>query len=126
MLQGAAALAARDSSGPAYWTELVRLHGATRAGADLTRHAYGRGVAWYSATRLDQATLRRIAEEAGVERSAAPGGVEVVRRSNGFFALNHTDQEQRLDGVGEGRKLPPGGVAYIEDRLVVQIDPAID
>jgi beta-galactosidase len=109
-------------AGPAYWTELVRLHGATRVGPDLTRHAYGRGVAWYSATRLDRATLRRIADDAGVERSTAPAGVEVVKRSNGLFALNHTDREQHLDG---GLRLPPGGVALVQDGLVVKTDPAI-
>jgi beta-galactosidase len=110
-------------AGPAYWTELVRLHGAVRVGPDLTRHEYGRGVAWYSSTRLDRATLEAIAGEAGVERSGAPAGVEVIKRQGCLFALNHTDREQRLDG---GLVLAPGGVAVVQDGLVVQTDPAID
>ena len=109
--------------GPEYWTELVRLDGATRAGPDLTRHGYGRGVAWYSSTRLTEETVRRIAEEAGI----APGeeGVEVIRRQGWLFALNHTDREQYV--ASAGLTVAPGGVAVVEldveDGLVVQSDP---
>jgi beta-galactosidase len=65
----------------------------------ITRHAAGAGVAWYAATRLDDAATRRLVarlcEEAGVRPVVedAPAGLEAVRRrgpdADYLFLLNH-------------------------------------
>lgn len=103
------------------WSELIRLEGAEPlatfdcAGilldqAAVTRHAYGRGTAYYLGTRLDSNTMARltghIVKEAGVEAVAdAPSGVEAVRRETAdgglTFLLNHGN-EPRDVGVPLG------------------------
>jgi len=94
------------------WSEWITLEGAealaTLADGELagrpavTRHAFGRGVAYYLGTRPDPATmgalLRRTAEHAGVAPvlPGAPAGVEAtVRRTEAgeryLFLLNHNE-----------------------------------
>ncbi len=70
----------------------------------VTRHAYGDGAAFYLATRPDPTTmtslLARAAREARVAPAAVvPAGVEVVRRGDRLFVLNHTDEAVDLQGT---------------------------
>ncbi len=96
------------------WTELVSLEGADAvqtcvdgpvAGSPaLTRHSYGQGTAWYLATTPDAATLDEviagIAVEAGVTPAAPPQpGVEVVRRGDRLFVINHSKIEVTVAGT---------------------------
>ena len=99
-----------------YWTEAVDAKGAevkavfTKdfiAGRPaLTCHQYGKGQAWYLATRLPKDANRElfgsICASAGVRPLlATPNGVEVSLRESGsakyLFIINHTDTEQRID-----------------------------
>ncbi|MCW2798373.1 beta-galactosidase trimerization domain-containing protein, partial [Nocardioides sp.] len=109
-----------DGSTADVWTEHLHLAGATSMAeyADgplpgvpaITRHEHGKGVAWYVATRLEQAALdklvHRLVEEAGVRPVAATRpGVEVIRRvaADGrrwAFVVNHTDEDADLDLAG--------------------------
>jgi beta-galactosidase len=92
------------------WSELVTPMGAeTVASFDsgdlrghpaITRNVFGRGTAYYLATRLDGAAmsslLAEVCRRAGVEATlGAPSGVEAVRRHDGnvsfLFLLNHND-----------------------------------
>ncbi len=102
------------------WSEALRLEGAESvvehvdgpaAGTPaVTRHAYGRGQAWYAATRLDAdgdaALVRRLLDDAGVTSLAAvPPGVEVTRRVDDdgrswLFCLNHTAADATLVAHG--------------------------
>jgi beta-galactosidase len=92
------------------WCEVVELEGAEAVAvftADfyagrpaVTRHAFGRGSAWYVATRPEPAYLQRllwrVCAEAGVRPvHDAPAGVEITRRTTRdrrelLFVLNHT------------------------------------
>ncbi|WP_326556857.1 beta-galactosidase [Micromonospora sp. NBC_01796] len=97
------------------WTETVRLVGARTVFAygdgrlagqpAVTRHRYGKGVAWYVSTRLDDAAYRGLLTTAALAAGAAPtcpaapDGVEAVRRRSPdgpswLFLLNH-DPEPR-------------------------------
>ncbi len=102
------------------WSEALRLDGAEAvvehvdgpaAGTPaVTRHVYGRGQAWYAATRLDAdgdaALVRRLLDDAGVQSLAAvPPGVEVTRRvgddgRSWLFCLNHTAADATLVAHG--------------------------
>ena len=69
----------------------------------MTRHAFGEGTAWYVATTPDPATLAGVLLEAstvaGVQPAAqVPAGVEVVRRGDLLFVINHTDQDVTVAG----------------------------
>ena len=122
------------------WSEHVRLEGAEvlAAFADgpdagrpaLTRNRLGRGRAWYVATALDDGTgLRELLSEAldaaGVMRPrAVPEEVEVVRRGQYLFLINHGGHEVEIPGV-EGvdaldgtacagtARVPAGGVVIV-------------
>lgn len=91
------------------WGDAIDLEGATAIAehADgvlagrpaLTRHAFGRGAAYYAGTRplADGMAwlLERACREAGVQPAASvPAGVEAVARSSGdaelLYLLNHT------------------------------------
>jgi beta-galactosidase len=91
----------------------------------VTRHAYGRGGAYYLGTTLDDTAmaslLRRAWTEAGVAGVAGtPPGVEVARRTDGngrsfLFVLNHLDSEVQVEGVGgldvlSGEQAGPGAL----------------
>ena len=108
-----------DGSRADVWTEHLHLAGAEAVASYLdgplpgvpavTRHAYGRGTAWYVATRLSDvataALTRRLLAETGVEPAAvAPPGVEVVRRHgegrSWLFVLNHTDEPADIEVEG--------------------------
>lgn len=73
--------------------------------AAVTRNAYGRGVAYYIGTVLDEHStrvlMRRIVREAGVDRGLElPDGVEVATRSAGekrvTFVLNLSKEPKRV------------------------------
>jgi beta-galactosidase len=109
------------------WSELVRLRGAealaTFSGGPLdgqpavTRHASGRGSAYYLATRLAPPAmsqlLRRIWSECGVRPVAeAPAGVEAVRRAvpDGtlLFLLNHGGRPVEVSAAAGSLELLSG------------------
>jgi beta-galactosidase len=114
-----------DGSVASVWTEDLRLEGAEAvvSHADgrpaVTRHAYGEGVAWYCATRLDPgALLARVCAESGVEPvlPGLPEGVEAVRRGDFVFVINHTDAAVSVPGedlLGGDGTVPAGGVAVV-------------
>ncbi len=100
-----------DGTTGTVWSERIVLEGAqavrtfasgpAAGGPALTRHAHGRGTAWYVATRPEADALERIlmdaCGEAGVTPAvSAPGGVEAVRRAGAdsahLFVMNHTDE----------------------------------
>ena len=112
------------------WSELLHLEGAeaVRTWADgplpgtpaVTRHVHGQGTGWYVATVLDDDTLgevlERVLAEAGVSAPAdVPAGVEVVRRGDRLFVLNHTAEPVSVQGTtvdaGGAAVLGPGGSA---------------
>ncbi|WP_449060753.1 beta-galactosidase [Planomonospora algeriensis] len=141
------------SSGPAMtgriWSERVRLAGAraVRNFADgpdaghpaVTCHELGAGTAWYVATALDpvpdaagrdggdlRALLAPVLDRAGVSLpEGVPDTLELVRRGERLFLLNHGDAPVTVDGV-EGVELlggtacagtvtvPAGGAAVVE------------
>ncbi|MEU3163445.1 beta-galactosidase [Streptosporangium sp. NPDC006930] len=97
----------------AVWTEQVHLEGAEAlavytgphtVGTPLdgrpavTRHLYGSGTALYVSTHLSDAAYARLL-------GLAPVPMEVVRRGDWLFAVNHDDREHEVDGL----RLPPGG-----------------
>jgi beta-galactosidase len=108
------------------WTEDLRAEGAEAvavieagdlAGTPaITRHAHGRGLAWYVATRPDDAALaallRRACAAAGVRPAVAalPAGVEAVRRGDVLFLLNHGEGEAVVALDGPHRNLLGGAV----------------
>ncbi|WP_310738318.1 beta-galactosidase [Microbispora sp. H10949] len=129
------------------WSERVRLAGARAVhefagGPDaghpaVTRHDLGGGTAWYVATALDpapgdgahEADLRglvaRVLDHAGVSRPrGVPDTLEVVRRGDHLFLVNHADAEVTVGGVtGTGvldgaaysgsATVPAGGVVVV-------------
>ena len=116
------------------WTEHLHLDGAEAVVEYLdgpvpgvpavTRHAYGAGVAWYVACRLDQPAtddlVLRVLDETGIERHSAGPGVEVVRRvaDDGrawTFVVNHTDAATTVAVRGHD---------LVADRAVEQVDVA--
>lgn len=123
------------------WSEFVRVddaetetlatftEGALAGWPAVTRRPAGDGSAWYVATLPEPAALRRLVEgvvgEAGLELPpavASGGQVEVVRRGELVFAINHGPDaaELSLDGTdiltdspASGMVLPPQGVAIV-------------
>jgi beta-galactosidase len=86
------------------WSELVIPHEARQVAtfvggvldgrAAVTEHRYGDGIVIYLATRVAQAAMARVLDnachEAGVRPAAdAPPGVEAVRRGAYLFLLDH-------------------------------------
>ncbi|MEV4300084.1 beta-galactosidase [Microbispora rosea] len=110
------------------WSEVVHLDGAEAVarypggGPAVTRHRHAGGTAWYVSTRLDDPGYARVLARAGLAGSGVPG-VEVVRRQDLVFAVNHTEDEQPVPIHGAdlitGRpvdgRLAPGG--YVVVRL---------
>ncbi|GAA1290449.1 beta-galactosidase [Saccharothrix xinjiangensis] len=71
----------------------------------VLRHRHGAGAAWYVATRPEEgAAVRlfaRVLAEAGVEPAPdRPRGVEVVRRGDVLFLVNHGVDEVSVDVPG--------------------------
>ncbi|GAB3140394.1 beta-galactosidase [Microbispora hainanensis] len=122
------------------WSERVRLAGAeaVREFADgpdaghpaVTRHDLGAGSAWYVSTALDgESGLRDLVAEvldhAGVSRPRGlPDTLELVRRGDHLFLINHADAPVTVDGVtGAGvldgaaydgsATVPAGGVVVV-------------
>ena len=96
----------------------------------VTRNEFGRGVAWYVGTRLDEQSMRRLVSvvlrEAGVEPPLAnlPDGIETVLRHGPrgryVFLLNHSDHEVVVQSpvdavplIGGTSRLGANGVALL-------------
>ncbi|MEO3752851.1 beta-galactosidase [Streptomyces sp. B6B3] len=109
------------------WAETLLLDGAepvwryadgpAAGGPAVTRHAYGRGAAWYVSTRLDRADLDPVlaaaAADAGLaSRDDLPHDVEVVRRTGEtgtfVFVINHTGAEAKVPLASPGTELLTG------------------
>lgn len=118
------------------WTEFVVPRGAdtmwtytdglSAGGPAITRHAYGRGTAWYISTRLDapglDALIGHAANDARIApHSDLPRDVEVVRRTGQsgtyLFAINHTATAAQVPLDTAGTELLTG--ARAADRLDV-------
>lgn len=67
----------------------------------VTRNRFGSGTAWYLSTLPDPATLSALLRRAGVTGIPGPPGVELCRRGDVLFALNHS-------GVTTEYPLPEG------------------
>ncbi len=77
----------------------------------VTRHEFGRGVAWYAATAIDdlRPLIGRALDGAGVARPRGlPDTLEVVRRGDFLFLLNHGPDDARVDNVQ--------GLSLLDDR----------
>jgi beta-galactosidase len=102
-----------DGSAADVWAEDVHLAGAATVlsyvdgpaagGPAVTRHARGRGAAWYISTRPADADLARLLErvyaDAGLAPAAVPGTVELVRRPPYTIAINHGAAPAELHGM---------------------------
>lgn len=97
------------------WTELLDVttaavvarfaDGDLRGHPALLRNQVGAGTVWYSGTRLDaagrQGLLRHLADGGVLAlRPELPAGVELVRRGDVEFYLNHGDQPRTVQVVG--------------------------
>ncbi|WP_376770797.1 beta-galactosidase [Lentzea indica] len=71
----------------------------------MLRNRFGEGTAWYVATKPEPAAMRallaHVAVQAGVTASPQPEGVEVVRRGDLLFMINHRPEptEVVVDGM---------------------------
>ncbi|MFD7659262.1 beta-galactosidase [Actinosynnema sp. NPDC059797] len=103
-----------------FWRDDLLVEGAevVAALADGTpvvlRHRHGAGTAWYVATRPEAGAAVRLFERvlagAGVGPAPArPRGVEVVRRGDVLFLVNHGVDEVSLDVPGDHVDLLTGG-----------------
>jgi beta-galactosidase len=136
-------VALSDATDGRLWTEMATattattlityLDGPLAGGPALTRHPYGRGIAYYLTTQLELGDLRallgRLAGAAGVTAPvAAPPGVDVVRRRHpdgrGYtFLANHNAEPVEVDlpgkvltggeAVAGGVRVPAGGLAVV-------------
>jgi beta-galactosidase len=121
-------LSTGDTAGS--WTEVVELAGAEAvvSYADgrpaVTRHRYGRGVAWYVSTRLDPSALTRVLTDVLGADSAEPAdGLDLVRRGALLFAINNSAGDRRVavsgvdvltgEPVDGSLTVPAGAVAVI-------------
>ncbi|WP_030505742.1 beta-galactosidase [Microbispora rosea] len=122
------------------WSERVRLAGARAVhefadGPDaghpaVTRHDLGAGSAWYVSTALDAGSGLRdlvagVLDHAGVSRPRGlPDTLELVRRGDHLFLINHADAPVTVDGVtGTGvldgaaydgaATVPAGGIVVV-------------
>ncbi len=123
------------------WSEVVTLRGAARVWSYLdgpagglpavTRHAVGRGSAWYVSTCLAadglDAVLLAASAEAGISSRDLPRDVEVVEREGELgrylFAINHNEETELIpasgfellmgDSVVGHLRLPPSAVRVI-------------
>ena len=127
-----------DASG-SVWAEIVRVDdadtlvrfhdGALDGRSAVTRRSTGRGSGWYVATLPEPDAMRglveRILDDAGVEvppAAATGSNVEVVRRGDVVFVINHgaDDAEVLVDGTdlltgrsSRGTVLTAQGVAIV-------------
>ncbi|MFJ2031510.1 beta-galactosidase [Streptosporangium sp. NPDC087985] len=109
-LEGAEALAHYGGApGTAKDTGTAGATGAALAGLPaVTRHRHGSGTALYISTRLTDDTYARLL---GLE----PSPLELVRRGEWLFAINHGDDGQVVPG---GLRLPAGSHAVQKMREI--------
>ncbi|MEV1024809.1 beta-galactosidase [Streptomyces sp. NPDC050264] len=109
------------------WTEFVVPRGAETVWSyedglasgrpAVTRHAFGRGTAWYVSTRLSAPALDAILAGAGVDagiepRPELPRDVEVVTRAGAsgryVFVINHSGDEVKVPLADSGSDVVTG------------------
>lgn len=77
--------------------------GVTDGWPAITRNATGAGAAWYSATLPGEsgmaALLTRVLADAGIATDLQQNDVEVVRRGDHVFRINHVTQEVSVDEI---------------------------
>jgi len=108
------------------WREHVALAGATAVAThpDGTPAITRCGDSWYVSTRLSDTGLTRLLADvvaaAGVNLSTASlgEGVEVVRRGEWLFVMNHTDHPVEVPPAPghAGASVPAGGFAVLPSR----------
>ena len=134
--------AATDAAGR-LWQDVVELRGAKPLLAfgeghlggqpAVTRHAHGRGSAFYLGTLPDRTTLSRLigqaCQDAGITLwTDLPHGVEAVRRGDYLFLISHLDRPVELDlgakrlDLLTGAKVGPHAVLAQHDVLVLAWD----
>ncbi len=71
----------------------------------VLRNGFGDGTAWYVATRPEPAAMRsllaHVVSQAGVTSSPQAEGVEVVRRGDLLFVINHRPEPAEVVVAGE-------------------------
>ncbi|MGW2117145.1 beta-galactosidase [Streptomyces zhihengii] len=94
--------------------------GVVRSWPAVTRRGTGSGDAWYVATRLDAPSMDRLVgvllDGVGAETPTAEPNerVEVVRRGDTVFVINHSAEEQSVTVHGHGRRtLAPHGTEVL-------------
>jgi beta-galactosidase len=129
-----------------FWSEVIHAQGAevlARFGDGylanspaITRHTYGRGVAYYLATELESYGLSwlldRVLADAEIPSRPSPRGVELVERHDAthrwLFALNHAEAEAEVPLEGGGvdvlRRLQVQGHLHLaaRDVAIVRLD----
>jgi beta-galactosidase len=98
------------------WSEFLHLRGAEAVAhftegplaewPALTRNVAGAGIAWYTATLPDQparsALVGHLLAEAGVHSDTTVPGVELVKRGDLSFAINHRATDAILPTTQDG------------------------
>lgn len=83
----------------------------------VLRNSFGEGTAWYVATRPSMsamcALLTQVAAQAGLASSPQPEGVEVVRRGDLTFVINHRAEPTEVVIEGVHVDLPRYGVRVL-------------
>ncbi|MGH8875870.1 MAG: beta-galactosidase, partial [Stackebrandtia sp.] len=87
----------------------------------VTRHRHGSGTAWYVSTLPDPRTLARLFDEAGVTGVPSPSGVEVCRRGDFLFVLNHSGSTAEFT-LPDGPRVDLLTGERIRDRLTLGPD----
>ncbi|MDR6972686.1 beta-galactosidase [Leifsonia shinshuensis] len=118
------------------WSEVVHARGAdviavfeggiVDGGPALTRRAVDGGVGWYLAADPDVAgmrdVLRLVLEDSGIAPATLPASVELVRRADATFVINHGSTPVTVDVAGtdllsgqrlESPTLEPFGVVIV-------------
>lgn len=90
----------------------------------VTRNRHGHGTAWYLSTLPDPATLSRLLRAAGVTGIAAPPGVEVCRRGQYLFVLNHTGTDTTFPLPDGPRRDLLSGERF-DDRVALAADAVV-
>ena len=96
------------------WCDIIRPYSAEvisvydseyyRGNAAITLNSYGKGRVYYIGCDLDEVAMKalvgHISEESGVNTIKLPDGIELVRRGECVFLLNHNESEVKVEIEG--------------------------